>query len=193
MSKAPSGRIDLEATLQPETELEKQLLYIPEFVMGLLWGTPRFGHPEGEIYRHVREVLDNIDRLSLDPADRRRLRLITFVHDTFKYKEDKSYPHDWSKHHGVYARRFLEGFTRDKAVLDIVELHDEAYYSWRLTHLYHRPVAGRNRLEKLLSRIGNHLQLYYLFFKCDTRTGDKNQAPLHWFERTIPGIEIIDF
>ena len=35
------------------------------------------------------------------------------------------------------------------------------------------------------------LQLYYLFFKCDTQTGDKTQAPLKWFEREVPGIEVM--
>lgn len=35
--------------LKPETELEHQFLKAPEFVSGLHWGTPRYGHPEGEV------------------------------------------------------------------------------------------------------------------------------------------------
>ncbi|MBN8527534.1 MAG: hypothetical protein J0M02_19550, partial [Planctomycetes bacterium] len=42
-------------------------------------------------------------------------------------------------------------------------------------------------LESLLERMNYCLQLYYLFFKCDTQSGDKTQAPLKWFEKTIEG------
>ena len=49
------------------------------------------------------------------------------------------------------------------------------------------------RLQKLLKTLDDRLQLYYLFFKCDTATGDKNQAPLKWFEQAIPNIDIKNF
>ncbi|MFM9949976.1 MAG: HD domain-containing protein [Saprospiraceae bacterium] len=183
--------IDLEAHLRPETDLERQLLQDPEFLQGLLWGVPRYGHPEGEVYKHIREVLDNIDRLDVDLLMRNRLRIIAFAHDTFKYLEDKSIPRDWLKHHGPLARRFMERFTTDEAILDTIELHDEAYHCWRIKHLHQDPDSSRLRLQGLLDRIGEHRQLYYLFFKCDTKTGDKNPAPLNWFEQNIPEIEIV--
>jgi len=183
--------IDLEAQLRPETELERQLLQNPDFLQGLLWGVPRYGHPEGEVYKHIREVLDNIDRLDVDRLMRKRLRIIAFAHDTFKYIEDKSVPRDWSKHHGPLARKFMEHFISDEAILDTIELHDEAYHCWRIKHLNQDHDAAALRLQELLDRIGEHRQLYYLFFKCDTKTGDKNQAPLKWFEQHIPGIEIV--
>jgi hypothetical protein len=186
--------MDLRLELQPETPLEKQLLCVPEFVRGLSWGVPRYGHPEGEVYKHVREVLDNIDQLPVDDFARERLRQIAFVHDTFKYLEDKTHPRDWSKHHGAIGRRFLEKFTDDPAVLAITEMHDEAYYSWRHLQLHHQPEAGKTRLQRLFNTIGTeNLQLYYLFFKCDTRTGDKIQAPVKWFEKNIKGIEIVNW
>ena len=191
MKKTPIDGVDLEATLQPETALEKRLLRDLEFRKGLGWGVPRFGHPEGEVYKHIREVLDNIDRFDIGIEDRARLRLITFVHDTFKHLEDKNYPRDWSRHHGVYARRFIEQFVDDPAVLKIVEMHDEAYYAWRLKHLYHRHRQGLERLQRLQDAMGPDLQLYYLFFKADTQTGDKNQAPLKWFEMVVKGIEVV--
>ncbi len=194
MEKTLQQRTEIKALLQPETELEDLILEQQEFVRGLMWGTPRFGHPEGKVLYHVREVLDNVDKLRLDCQQRRDLRLITYVHDTFKHLEDKSgRPRDWSKHHAVYARKFLQKYTEDAALLDLIELHDEAYYSWRYTHLYAQEERGEQRLERLLNQIGDNLQMYYLFFKCDTRTGDKNQAPLDWFENTISGIEIVDF
>lgn len=182
--------IDVEELLQPETELERALLASEEFRKGLFWGKPRYGHPEGKVLYHIREVLDNVEKLHIDPTTRANLRIITFVHDTFKYLEDKS---DWSKHHSILARKFMEEYINDQSVLDIIELHDEAYYSWRLKVLYNREKDGQKRLDRLIDCIGDQMQLYYLFFKCDTKTGDKTQSPLYWFEKNIEGIEIVNF
>lgn len=194
MTQQDTSLIDLHLELHPETNLEMQLLCMPEFVKGLFWGVPRYGHPEGEVYKHVREVLENINRLSVNDQTRERLRQIAYVHDTFKYLEDKGHPRDWSKHHGALGRRFLESFTEDEVVLAITELHDEAYYCWRSIQLHQQPEVGEARLQQLFNIIGGeHLQLYYLFFKCDTRTGDKIQSPVKWFENNIKGIEIVDW
>lgn len=192
MTQQDTSFIDLHLELRPENDLELQLLCMPEFVKGLYWGVPRYGHPEGEVYKHVKEVLENINHLSVDEQMRERLRQIAFVHDTFKYIEDKGHPRDWSKHHGALGRRFLENFIEDEVVLAITELHDEAYYCWRHIQLHQQLDLGKERLQRLFDTIGiEHLQLYYLFFKCDTRTGDKNPAPIKWFEKNIPGIEIM--
>ncbi len=182
---------EVEGILAPENELERQMLALPEFRKGLAWGTPRFGHPEGEIWKHVREVLDNIDRLHLSSIDRSRLRQVAFVHDTFKYLEDKSVPRDWTKHHAVFARRFIEKLTDDPAVLIITEVHDEAFYCWRARHLFNQPAAGEERLGQLLEKVGPFRQLFYCFFWSDTRTGDKNPAPLHWFEDYVKGLRLL--
>lgn len=188
--KAPVNYIE---ALKPETELEMRLLQDPEFTEGLSWGMPRYGHPEGEIYKHIREVLENINLIGVQGRDRECLRLVAFAHDSFKHKESRGFPRDWSKHHSVLARQYLERFTDDPHVLEIIELHDEAYYAWRMEFLHRKVVPGRIRLNALLERVENFLQLYYLFFKCDTRTGDKTQAPLLWFEREIPQLEIVPF
>ncbi|MEM9834868.1 MAG: hypothetical protein AAF828_00115 [Bacteroidota bacterium] len=184
---------ELLLLLQPENSLEASFLEDAEFRRGLRWGVPRYGHPEGTIWRHILEVNENIDALPVDANTRRLLRTICWVHDTFKHIEDKSRPRDWSKHHGVYARKFLARFIDDPYLLQVVELHDEAYYIWRLTHLYHKFAEAEQRLKVLKKAIGPYWQLYYLFFKCDTSTGDKNPAPLNWFEETMVGIEVIHF
>lgn len=186
-------RVNVEEELCPENDLEKQLLKAPAFVRGLHWGVPRYGHPEGEIYKHVREVLDNVDKLNVTPEARRKLRLVSFSHDTFKYLEDKSMPRDWTRHHGILARRFMEKYIDDQVLLDIIEYHDEAYFSWRCIHLFHQTTEGTRRLNNLMSRLGDDLQLYYLFFKCDTLTGDKNLAPIAWFETIVKDIDIVEF
>lgn len=193
MKDYTTGKVDLEAALQPESSLEREILQAPDFQQGLFWGVPRYGHPEGEVYKHIQEVLTNIDRLPVNARDRSRLRLIAFAHDTFKYREDKNRPRDWTRHHGKLARNFLSQYTDDAVILDITELHDEAYYAWRTKHLFHLPEEGEERLQRLLDLLGSKRQLYYLFFKCDTLTGDKTPAPIHWFEKTVANIEIVEF
>ena len=193
MKNALIKDITIESFLAPETDIEKQLLHQPEFQEGLMWGKPRFGHPEGKVVFHIREVLDNIEKISLDDEQRERLRLITFVHDTFKYKECKCKPRDWSKHHGKLARNFTANYTDDQILLNIIDLHDEAYHAWRCAHVHKDESASQARIDNLMEHVGSELQLYYLFFKCDTRTGDKNQQPVTWFESNIKGIDVVDF
>jgi hypothetical protein len=183
----------LSDLLQPETPLEANFLQDEEFRRGLTWGLPRYGHPEGTIWRHIIEINHNIDALPIDTETRRKLRIVSWVHDTFKYKEDRGDPRDWSKHHSIYARQFLARYVDDPLLLNVVELHDEAYYCWRLGHLYGRLSECEQRMTTLRERIGDYWQLYYLFFKCDTSTGDKNPAPLIWFERHVTGIEVVEF
>ena len=183
----------LTTLLQPETALERQFLEDEEFRRGLVWGLPRYGHPEGTIWRHIVEVNANIDALPVDPATRRKLRTVCWVHDTFKHLEHRGSPRDWSKHHSVYARQFLARYVDDPLLLNVVELHDEAYYCWRLAYLYGKLSEADRRLETLRRRVGSYWQLYYLFFKCDTATGDKNQAPLLWFEQHMPDIKVVEF
>ncbi|MGB3801399.1 MAG: hypothetical protein WA952_16395 [Lewinella sp.] len=184
---------ELSDLLQPETELEARFLEDEEFRRGLTWGLPRYGHPEGTIWAHIQEVNENIDALPVDAETRRKLRTICWVHDTFKHVEHRGNPRDWSKHHSVYARNYLAHFVDDPLLLNVVELHDEAYYCWRLAHLYNDYHESERRMADLRERVGKYWQLYYLFFKCDTSTGDKNPAPLIWFEETAEDINIVEF
>jgi hypothetical protein len=182
----------LPQLLRPETELEWQLLYVPEFVQGMLWGEPRFGHPEGKVGYHVREVLDNIDRIpGLKVKARTQLRLIALVHDTFKYQEVRGTPRNWHMHHGPIAARFLANYIDDKVVLDIIATHDDAYYCWLRQKRDSADLQSKT-LHALTDRIGYCLQLYYLFFKCDTQTGDKTQASVKWFEQLGLDVEIVE-
>jgi hypothetical protein len=183
--------------IRPESALERELVNLPEFAEGLLWGEPRFGHPEGKVVFHVREVLDNIDRVSgLTSADRLRLRTAALVHDTFKYAEDRSRPRNWSRHHAFLARQFVSRYTDDPALLELVETHDDAFYAWLgsrsriAVQMGNHPVKT---LEGLLKRVDGFLQLYYTFFKCDTLTGDKTLAPLRWFESEVSGISLVSW
>lgn len=184
---------ELTDYLQPETALEASFLDDAEFCRGLQWGLPRYGHPEGSIMAHIVEVNANIDRLPINAETRRLLRIICWVHDTFKHIEHKGNPRDWTKHHAIYARKFLERYVDDQLLLKVVELHDDAYYAWRLAHLYHRLGDADERIRLIRQEVGPYWQLFYLFFKCDTCTGDKNPAPLTWFEHTMTDIVITEF
>ena len=73
----------LENLIRPVSDLEISLLKLSEFRYGMLWGEPRFGHPEGKVAYHVREVLDNVEKVALPESDLAKLRLIALVHDTF--------------------------------------------------------------------------------------------------------------
>lgn len=185
----------LEMLLQPETALERHWLTLPAFRYGLLWGEPRFGHPEGQIALHIREVLDNINRIiGLDPQIRLQLRQIALTHDTFKYAEDRSRPRDWMKHHGILARQFLESYTSDNVVLDVTETHDDAFYAWLASRQDDKtPDMEEKNLQHLYQKVGYCMQVYYAFFKCDTLTGDKTLAPIKWFEKNITNVTPIQF
>jgi hypothetical protein len=186
---------DIFHILQPETDLERRLISQPAMLEGLAWGEPRYGHPEGKVVYHVVDVFDNIRRLSpaLSANAYRQMRLIALLHDSFKYVESKQIPRDWTRHHGILARKFAESFIQEKTILDIIELHDEAYYCWRLAVLDDEIHQADARFQWILDRCGYCFQLYYTFFRCDTATGDKTQAPVKWFEKKDLPIQKITF
>ncbi len=192
MTKNPSEENTfLEIILQPETELERQLLKHPDVRQGLMWGKPRYGHPEGAVYKHVKEVLDNIEKLQVSAEERKQLRLIALIHDTFKYKEDRHRPRNWNQHHAVLARRFMDNYTEDELVLTIIQWHDEAYYIWRDIVVHNNKERGNTRMQRLLEKLHYKTNLYYLFFYCDSKTGNKNPAPIYWIEKNLIGIHKI--
>ena len=188
--------LHIESLLLPETAQERHLLALPEFKEGLRWGEPRFGHPEGKVAFHVREVLDNIDEMGADlsVADRARLRVVALAHDTFKFQEAalrrSHVTTDWHlMHHGYLARKFMDAHITDAVVLDLIEWHDEAYFCWRTEFLYDNPEEARLRLHRLLPKIMDKLDLFHLFFRSDTFTGDKIRTPVRWFEKEVMGIK----
>lgn len=174
--------------LPAETPLEALIMQQREWQIGIHWGTPRPGHPEGSVFNHILEVLKNVELLDVDAKTREQLRLITLTHDTLKYMQPPLLDATRSKHHSILAHDFTARFVDDPCILKTIRLHDEAYFSWRLIYRRDQLKAGEAKLARLLDELGECLQLYYLFFWCDTCTGDKTLEPVDWFETMVPDI-----
>lgn len=173
---------EIRQILKPENDLEKSIISDPEFVTGAGYGKPRPGHPEGQVVYHIREVLDNVEKYST-PDNRSDLRLIALIHDTFKFKVDNIKPKSGTNHHATIASRFAGKYVTKYYILDIIELHDEAYNAWqqggRKGDWYRAEKRAHELVGKLQSRM--RLDLFLAFYKCDNLTGDKEQDNYDWF------------
>lgn len=169
----------ITSKIKPENPLEEQIIADSEFAEGMLYGKPRRGHPEGKVILHIEEVLKNVDKYCT-LENREKLRLIAILHDAFKYKVDHTKAKVGDNHHAMIARRFAERFVNDVEILEVIELHDEAYNAWS---------AGKKgnwgkaleRAENLIGRLQNSVHLYLAFYRCDNETGNKGQDNYLWF------------
>ena len=177
--------IDIKEIIQPENTLEESIISDPEFVAGALYGKPRPGHPEGEVINHIRDVLKNIDKFTTDYSDRMKLRQIAIIHDSFKYKVDRDKPKYGDNHHATIARKFASKYITDRNVLQIIELHDEAYNAWSIGNRKGDWIGAKKRADKLIQNLGRNYKLFLTFFRCDTLTGNKDEKPLTWFEELV--------
>jgi len=164
-----------------ETDLERTIAADPAWQQGVVWGKPRFGHLEGAVQFHIADVLANIEGQQPNMEERCKLRLIALIHDTFKYRVNELKPKMGNNHHAHIARVFAEKYLTDPLILDIIELHDEAYNSWRLGHYKNRWEHAEERITHLLTQLGPSLPLYVRFFLADSQTESKDQAPVEWF------------
>lgn len=166
-----------------ETELERAIAADPHWQLGIWWGSPRPGHPEGQVVYHIRDVLHNVDHFFPCSSDRWRLRLIALLHDTFKYQA-RMMPKPRPSH-GYLARRFGENYVTDMAVLDVVELHDEAYKAHQI--IVHRAnyTEAEKQAYKLIARLGEHTDLFMNFYYCDNHTEGKSDIHYHWFKQLL--------
>jgi hypothetical protein len=168
-----------------ETDLEREIAAQPRWQAGVEWGRPRHGHPEGVIKAHIAAVLANIDRIYPECLDRDKLRLIALIHDAFKHEVNVDEPRTGENHHGMIARRFAEGFVEDGQILDVVDLHDEAFNAWQRGNRDNNWDAAERRAAALVSRLGDTTDLYLKFYHCDNETEGKDQQCFEWFRNYV--------
>lgn len=176
--------------VRPETALERAICADPGWRAGVAWGEPRPGHPEGSVIAHVADVLANVDRIALDPADRARLRYAAIVHDAFKADVESSRRKTGENHHAMRARRFAERHLDDPDLLDVIELHDEAYLAWRQGGRDGDWPAADRRARALLDRLGDRYDLYARFDRADSETAGKTDEHRHWLAGLRDGLRI---
>lgn len=171
--------------IKPVSNLEYQLIKDEQVIDGLLWGKPRNGHPEGEVIYHVSDVLKNVDKYYKDDSDYYKLRVIAIVHDTFKYKVDRTKTRSGENHHAKIARNFSEKYIDDKGVLDVIELHDEVYNIWQTIFRRNSVDKGSKRLNLFNERMKDNMDLFIKFYKCDSSLDSKKSDDYDWFLNTI--------
>jgi|ERR1035437_133027 hypothetical protein len=181
----------IESTIKPETELERQIISDQRFITGALSGKPRRGHPEGQVIYHIGHVLANVDKLS-NKNNREKLRLIAIIHDCCKYEVNRSLPRVGDNHHAVRARNFAEKYITDNEILEIIELHDNAYNAYQ-KKVKSGDFKGEKRAFELIERLGDSLELFLTFYACDNQTGDKDSLDREWFEKMIDDYKSIKF
>jgi hypothetical protein len=173
----------IKSVIQPENGIESAIVGNADFIAGCNHGKPRSGHPEGQVIYHIQEVLANIDKWYTDDEDRKDLRIIAILHDTFKYKVDQRKPKVGENHHGWIARKFAEKFPIDADVLSVIQRHDDAYNAWQKGGRHDNWYEAERRATQLISGllIEGILDLYVKFYRCDNATGDKEQQNYEWF------------
>ena len=184
----------MELPFSLEGALEHEIAADPAWQQGVAWGQPRKGHLEGAVMYHIADILKNIERLHVDPEERRKLRLIALIHDSFKYRVDEVRPKTGNNHHARIARHFAERYITDAGILLVIETHDEAYNIWRYGFYRGHWPRAEELADLLLQRLGSLLSLYAHFFYADSNTESKNPAPVIWFEQflTSRGVHIED-
>jgi hypothetical protein len=170
--------------VKPENGIEIAIISDADFIEGAFYGKVRNGHPEGQIIYHIKEVLENINKFYADDENRKNLRLIAIVHDTFKHKVDQTKPKIGENHHGAIAAEFIHKYRHNTKLILIIALHDEAYNAWSQGGKHGNWYKAKSRAEKLINELNDFdcLNLYLKFFRCDNATGDKSNECYEWFK-----------
>ena len=164
----------------PESPLERALATDPRLMRGLVWGTPRPGHPEGRVGRHSADIIAGIDERG---EQRELLRFLALAHDAFKSSVRVGDGYSRDNDHAVLARRFAERFTADARLLEALELHDLPYHIWRS-----RRVDARAALAAVLDRLPEP-GLFLRFVELDGSTAGKDPGLLAWV-RASTGLQV---
>lgn len=106
------------------------------------------------------------------PGDLERMRPSALVHDTFKNKVDHDNPQNRHESAWVLAREFAGRHIRDPALLEVIELHVEAFNAWAAGERSGNWSKAKERAHRLIERLGPNLPLYLRFYLlADNLTG----------------------
>jgi 2'-5' RNA ligase len=107
-----------------------------------------------------------LDAIGADDPLRAELRLVTLLHDTFKYRDEKTHPE--------LAARFASAHGLPERIVETLRMHDAAYWVW------HRKDGDPELLERVLARAPD-LGLLTRFIELDAATEGKDPGFLAWF------------
>jgi hypothetical protein len=174
------GGLAVRVAAEAEVSVEEAIRDDPEWRRGVECGASGPGHPEDRVIEHIEEVLGNVDQFATDDEQRERLRVIALVHDAFK--ADVRW---WTGDHARLAHKFVRRFTDDEGIRIVVRDHDDSYRAWRFGKRTRLWFVARWRARRLISRLGPHLDLFRVFYRCDNETGDKSPDDRLWFEELL--------
>ncbi len=158
--------------------VEETIRADPEWQAGVRCEFSGPGHPEATVADHVDEVLANVER---EPEELQPdLRVIALVHDAFK--DDVRWWKPGSTDHAKLAERFARRYVDDPGVLKVIRRHDDAYRAWK--RRWGREATAR----RLIADLGDDLELFLAFYRCDNATGDKTPEPLEWFQGVVGAV-----
>ena len=186
--RSPLDVVELVPGFEPETELERRLADDPALCVGLAWGEPRPGHPEGSVAAHVADLIRTIDDDGETGERRRELRFLALVHDAFKNRVHEWLPKSGANHHAARARHFAARFTDDERLLATIEHHDRPYALWR--KMKRKGQLDVDAFERMLDHIPDP-ELFLRFVELDGSTEGKRPEPVRWFRGELESRGVI--
>lgn len=184
-------------------EILLRILADPSLDERMKYGAARRGHPEGSVAAHAEELNRNLLTVlacieqgiggpQLSSLQLSALRILIRCHDSFKGDAaPKSGIMDPNSHASL-ARAYLEQYTSDQSLLNMVQRHDEPYA------IYRRWQQTRDVPTERLSRLFEveiDWDTFLLFQIIDNTTPGKksreNPTPTAWFREQAAAAGLI--
>jgi hypothetical protein len=98
------------------------------------YGEPRSGHPEGKVKYHIAELEENLEKPvshGISEEQYWKLKILIYVHDTFKAEAIPDSPITNPNSHASLAKKFAAEFTNDEDLLNMIQFHDVNFVLWK--------------------------------------------------------------
>lgn len=169
----------------PWLNIWTKIVLTKEYEVGVTYGKPRTGHAEGRVINHLRDLDVNLDRMRplLSEEEYWKLRVLIHVHDTCKYWAKRDSAIMDPKSHASLARKFLEKYTDNEPMLEIVQHHDEGYALYKQFEA--KGFYNEERFRNTLADVEPEIELFLLFTILDGYTPSKEHERIVWFVRQV--------